>query len=133
MVGFNKKAAVLAIVAEGVTKPKDISRLIMERHGQDIKAPAVSVILYNHRRAGGGSGNSRNRSRAAKKGWRRRSRLRIANVSPMAPPKESAAQVTAEQLVSAINFVRHFGGNIELAHRAVALVELTGLVPSNEG
>ncbi len=126
MVNFNKKAAVLALVAEGVTSPKQISAKIKEKHGQDVSAPTVSTILYNHRRASGVSIRRRQRRKP-----RSNTTLQIARQSPAL----SLDIVSGVHLVAAINFVRACGGDVRLAAQAVELVKRSGLLmpAQNEG
>jgi hypothetical protein len=126
MATFNKKAAVLSLVADGVTSPKQISAQIKEKHGQDVPAPMVSTILYNHRRASGISLRRRQRRKP-----RSNSILQIAKQSPAL----SLDIVSGAQLVAAVNFVRACGGDERLAIQAVELVKRSGLLmpTQNEG
>jgi hypothetical protein len=130
MVDFNKKAAVLGLVAEGVTSPKKISEKILERHGQTVAPPAVSVILYNHRRAAGIS-MRRRRGQGGRPRTSQKPTLQIAKQSPSL----SLDAVSGAHLVAALNFVRACGGDVRLATQAVELVKRSGLhLPvQNEG
>ena len=127
MVTFNKKAAVLALVAEGVTSPKQISEKILEKYGQVVSGPTVSTILYNHRRASGISMRRRRR--------RSKSTLQVAKQSPAKQYPASLETVSGAHLLAAINFVRDCGGDVKLAIQAVELVKRCDwLLPvQNEG
>jgi hypothetical protein len=131
MVDFNKRAAVLGIYAEGIKKPRIISQVIKERFGVDVKASAVSMVLYHHRRRRRKHGVVRDRSEAARKAWdTRRSKLKVIAQSAF-------ESVTGTQLIAAVTVVNTiFGGDARLALDAIALAQRSGLCKqpvSNEG